>query len=173
MPARAGYVVFACCKFGPNARAPWPDPTKTSGRLCSALAQPTSPSLVGVCLMVSRTCTWAAGMQRRLSWCRWCVITCGLQCQFAQSLKPLAAFFHSGVGSLGAWSFLGLNPNWAPLPMGQGWPGCEGECRPRLVQLLHTQGVLVDTVTFQNSPDWTFHLLNWSAFCFISCTPCF
>jgi hypothetical protein len=29
------------------------------------------------------------------------------------------------------------------------------------VQLVHTQGVVVDTITFQNSPDWTFHLLNW------------
>ena len=44
----------------------------------------------------------------------------------------------------------------------RGWPGCEGECRPRLAQLINAQRVAVSSVTFTGSPDWTFHLLNCS-----------
>jgi polygalacturonase len=44
----------------------------------------------------------------------------------------------------------------------RGWPGCSGECRPRLAQFIDTQRVAVSAVTFTGSPDWTFHLLNCS-----------
>jgi len=42
------------------------------------------------------------------------------------------------------------------------WPGCSGECRPRLAQLIDAQRVTVSDVAFVASPDWTFHLLNCS-----------
>jgi polygalacturonase len=43
-----------------------------------------------------------------------------------------------------------------------GWPGCVGECRPRLVIFADTVGIVVESVTFTSSPDWTFQLLNCS-----------
>jgi polygalacturonase len=42
----------------------------------------------------------------------------------------------------------------------QGWPNCTGECRPRLADLRNSTSLLVDNITFQNSPDWTFHVEN-------------
>ena len=46
---------------------------------------------------------------------------------------------------------------------GHMWPQCEGEeCRPKLVVLENTQNILIKNITFQNSPDWTFHLVNCS-----------
>jgi polygalacturonase len=40
------------------------------------------------------------------------------------------------------------------------WPGCSGECRPRLVAFHDSTDVDVANITFTGSPDWTFHLLN-------------
>lgn len=37
---------------------------------------------------------------------------------------------------------------------------CTGECRPRLVQFIECDNVLVRDVTLQNSPDWTSHYFN-------------
>ena len=42
------------------------------------------------------------------------------------------------------------------------WPGCSGECRPRLAILSNSQRVVVANVTFLGSADWTFQLLNCS-----------
>jgi len=42
----------------------------------------------------------------------------------------------------------------------RGWANCEGECRPRLVKLTDSTAIIVSSVTFTGSPDWTFHLLN-------------
>jgi polygalacturonase len=44
----------------------------------------------------------------------------------------------------------------------QGWPGCAGECRPRLAMLTNSARVVVSNISFVGSPDWTFHLLNTS-----------
>jgi polygalacturonase len=44
----------------------------------------------------------------------------------------------------------------------KGWPDCVGECRPRLTKLTNTERVEVFNISFINSPDWTFHLLNTS-----------
>ena len=44
----------------------------------------------------------------------------------------------------------------------RGWPGCSGECRPRLAQFIDALRVVVSDVEFTGSPDWTFHLLNCS-----------
>ena len=41
-----------------------------------------------------------------------------------------------------------------------GWPGCSGECRPRLAQFIDSVRIEVSFVSFVGSPDWTFHLLN-------------
>jgi polygalacturonase len=41
-----------------------------------------------------------------------------------------------------------------------GMHGCNGECRPRLVEFDSCINVVVDDVTLQNSPDWTSHYLN-------------
>jgi polygalacturonase len=46
--------------------------------------------------------------------------------------------------------------NWA------GWPGCAGECRPRLVAFHGASDISVVNIVFTGSPDWTFHLLNCS-----------
>lgn len=43
-----------------------------------------------------------------------------------------------------------------------GWPGCSGECRPRLAILSNSLRVVVANVTFTGSADWTFQLLNCS-----------
>ena len=43
-----------------------------------------------------------------------------------------------------------------------GWPGCSGECRPRLAMLTDSTRITVSNVSFVGSPDWTFHLLNCS-----------
>jgi len=44
------------------------------------------------------------------------------------------------------------------------WTGpprnCSGECRPRLVQFIGCNNILVRDVTLQNSPDWTSHYYN-------------
>ena len=42
------------------------------------------------------------------------------------------------------------------------WPGCSGECRPRLVIFKDATDIDVANVTFTGSPDWTFQLLNCS-----------
>jgi polygalacturonase len=57
---------------------------------------------------------------------------------------------------IGGWS--AANDEFIP----QGWPGCSGECRPRLAMLINSSTVTVSSVTFTGSPDWTFHLLNCS-----------
>jgi polygalacturonase len=44
----------------------------------------------------------------------------------------------------------------------QGWPGCTGECRPRLAVLSNSFDIVVANVTFTGSADWTFQLLNCS-----------
>lgn len=41
-----------------------------------------------------------------------------------------------------------------------GWPNCEGECRPRLVAFHDSVDIVIDSITFTGSPDWTTHLLN-------------
>jgi len=41
-----------------------------------------------------------------------------------------------------------------------GKQGCDGECRPRLVQFVNCTDVLVQGVTLRNSPDWTSHYLG-------------
>uniref|UniRef100_A0A7S4KYT8 Rhamnogalacturonase A/B/Epimerase-like pectate lyase domain-containing protein n=1 Tax=Paramoeba aestuarina TaxID=180227 RepID=A0A7S4KYT8_9EUKA len=38
--------------------------------------------------------------------------------------------------------------------------GCQGECRPRLVQFIESENILVHGITLQNSPDWTSHYIN-------------
>jgi polygalacturonase len=43
-----------------------------------------------------------------------------------------------------------------------GWPGCTGECRPRLAVLSNSFDIVVSDVTFTGSADWTFQLLNCS-----------
>jgi len=63
-------------------------------------------------------------------------------------------------GNFGAW-IDGYDPATVQL-VPRSWPGCSGECRPRLVQLIDTVGVTVSGVAFVGSPDWTFHLLNCS-----------
>ena len=42
----------------------------------------------------------------------------------------------------------------------KGWPNCAGECRPRLCMLTNSAHIVVSSVSFVGSPDWTFHLLN-------------
>jgi hypothetical protein len=72
---------------------------------------------------------------------------------------------HVGVGGggvvdgnlarwIGGWNE--ANDQYVPLT----WPGCSGECRPRLVIFKDTTDVDVANVTFTGSPDWTFQLLN-------------
>jgi polygalacturonase len=41
-----------------------------------------------------------------------------------------------------------------------GWSGCSGECRPQLATFVDTVNIAVDSITFEGSPDWTFHLVN-------------
>ena len=54
--------------------------------------------------------------------------------------------------------FVAANDEFVPV----GWPGCSGECRPRLAMLTDSQRITVHNVSFVGSPDWTFHVLNCS-----------
>ena len=61
-------------------------------------------------------------------------------------------------GNFEAWigGFNATNDEFVPL----GWPGCSGECRPRLAMLTSSTRVTLHDVTFRGSPDWTTHVLN-------------
>ena len=61
-------------------------------------------------------------------------------------------------GNFGAW-IAGYNADTAEFVPAT-WPDCSGECRPRLVQLIDSARVVVSSVSFVGSPDWTFHCLN-------------
>ena len=44
--------------------------------------------------------------------------------------------------------------------LGPQYANCSGECRPRLLQVINSDRVVVRDVQLRNSPDWTFHLFN-------------
>eukprot|EP00211_Chloroparvula_japonica_P002000 CAMPEP_0119156600 /NCGR_PEP_ID=MMETSP1310-20130426/52338_1 /TAXON_ID=464262 /ORGANISM="Genus nov. species nov., Strain RCC2339" /LENGTH=429 /DNA_ID=CAMNT_0007149215 /DNA_START=83 /DNA_END=1372 /DNA_ORIENTATION=+ len=58
-------------------------------------------------------------------------------------------------------SFNATSDKYVPVTWtGDAHYGCEGECRPRLLQFERSENILVHNVTLRNSPDWTSHFLS-------------
>eukprot|EP00759_Apiculatamorpha_spiralis_P031916 PhF_6_TR33629/c0_g1_i3/m.49130 len=58
-------------------------------------------------------------------------------------------------------SYSKQNDEFSPIMWtGLGPYNCSAECRPRLVEIVQCDNVLVKDITLQNSPDWTSHYLG-------------